>query len=274
MNDSVAMAKAIDALRPWRDSVVLVGGWAHRLHRMHPDATSPSYGAVVTLDADVAFGTETRLQGDIGLALIAAGFEKKLMGEHVPPVMHFQFGDENAGFHVEFLTPLHGRATLRDGTEDATMSAAGVTAQKLRHLDVLLTVPWKIDIQNSDEFPIAEPTYISVANPVSFIVQKLLIHHLRVGRKKAQDLLYVHDTIELFATKLPALNALWREKIGPSLTRTQRMNALERANALFDRMTDDIREAVRIPSDRRVDPLEFQQRCKIGLAELFLDVAD
>jgi hypothetical protein len=119
----------------------------------------------------------------------------------------------------------------------------------------------------------AEPTYISVANPVSFIVQKLLIHHLRVGRKKAQDLLYVHDTIELFATKLPALNALWREKIGPSLTQTQRANALERANAVFDRVTDDIREAVRIPSDRRIDPLEFQQRCKIGLTELLLDVA-
>jgi hypothetical protein len=34
-------------------------------------------------------------------------------------------------------------------------------------------------------------------------------------------------------------------------------------------MTDAIREAVRIPVDRRIDPAEFRVRCEIGLEQLF-----
>jgi hypothetical protein len=85
VNDGIAMAKAIDALRPWRDNVVIVGGWAHRLHRMHSHAVEPSYKAVVTRDADVAFDTGVRLEGDIGAALKQAGFNQILMGDHKPP---------------------------------------------------------------------------------------------------------------------------------------------------------------------------------------------
>lgn len=273
MSDVVAMAKAIDALRPWRDQVVIVGGWAHRLHRLHPDATVPPYGAVVTQDADVAFDSAGRLQGDIAAALQEAGFEKVLKGEHVPPVSHFQLGEEDAGFCVEFLTPLRGGGRRRDGSEDATMSAAGVTAQKLRHLDVLLKAPWRIDLAPSDHLPIAASTHFNVANPVSFIVQRLLIHHLRIGRKKAQDLLYVHDTLDLFAMSLPALNSLWREHVGPSLTRGDRKETHGRAHLLFQNMTDTVREAVRIPVDRRIDPAEFRVRCEIGLEQLFGEAA-
>jgi hypothetical protein len=268
VNDGIAMAKAIDALRPWRDDLVLVGGWAHRLHRLHPGATRPSYAAIATRDADVAFDTAARLQGDIAAALDKAGFDKILKSEHVPPVSHFQFGEEEAGFFVEFLTPLRGRGTLRDGSDDATVSTAGVTAQKLRHLDVLLTAPWKIDLVPSGQLPLAESTYLNVANPVSFIVQKLLIHHLRLGQKKAQDLLYMHDTLQLFASSLPALNALWREQVARSLTQKELKEAKGRAHLIFERTTDTIREAVRIPVDRRIDPEEFRMRCELGLEQL------
>jgi hypothetical protein len=196
-----------------------------------------------------------------------------LKGEHVPPVSHFQLGEEDAGFYVEFLTPLRGSSSRRDGSEEATMSAAGVTAQKLRHLDVLLTTPWRIDLDPSDHLPLADATYLNVANPVSFVVQKLLIHHLRHGRKRAQDLLYVHDTLDLFATSLPALNSVWREHVGPSLTRGDHKETHERAHLLFQDVTDAIREAVRIPVDRRIDPAEFRVRCEIGLEQLFGEAA-
>ena len=269
MSDDIAMAKAIDALRPWRDSVVIVGGWAHQLYRRHPDATLPPYRPIVTRDADVAFDSAIRLEGDIAAALDKAGFQKVLKGDNARPISHFQFGAADAGFLVEFLTPLRGRGTLRDGSEVATMSAAGVTAQKLRHLDVLLLAPWRINLAPSEQLPLMESTYLSVANPASFIVQKLLIHHRRVGRKKAQDLLYVHDTLDLFAKSMPALNSIWSERIGPSLTRRELRDAKERADLIFRATTDTIRDAVRIPVGRRIDPNEFRLRCKIGL-ELLL----
>lgn len=269
MTDGNAMAKMIDALGPWHESVVLVGGWAHRLHRLHPGARVPKYAAVVTRDADLAFDTAKRIQGDIAAALQVAGFEKKPSGEHVPPVSHFQFGEEDEGFYVEFLTPLRGSSTHRDGTDKATASAAGVTAQKLRHLEVLLTAPWKIDLRPSEELPVTKASQLLVANPVSFIVQKLLIHHVMRESKKAQDMLYIHDTLELFRASLEELKLLWQEKVSPSLTDKVRAATLERAHQLFLAVSDPIRNAIRIPGDRRLDPDEFRQRCEVGLAELF-----
>jgi hypothetical protein len=56
MDDLFAIARLIDALRPWRKALVIVGGWAHRLHRLHPWAGTPTYAPIRTRDADVAFG--------------------------------------------------------------------------------------------------------------------------------------------------------------------------------------------------------------------------
>lgn len=147
MRDGPAMARLINALQPWKERIVLVGGWAHRLHRLHGDAAAPQYQAVVTRDADLAFDEQLgRMEGDIAKALELAGFAKKLGGKHVPPVSHFQFGAEDAGFYAEFLTPLRGSGIRRDGADDATVAVAGVTAQKLRHLEVLLVAPWRLTL--------------------------------------------------------------------------------------------------------------------------------
>lgn len=183
MSDGQAMARLINALQPWRESIVLVGGWAHRLHRLHGDATVPQYQAVVTRDADLAFDVVGRMEGDIAKALELAGFAKRLSGEHVPPVSHFQLGDEDAGFYAEFLTPLRGSGIRRDGSDDATVAVAGVTAQKLRHLEVLLVAPWRLSLTPTEEFPVVHTTEIRVANPVSFITQKLLINRFSGARQ-------------------------------------------------------------------------------------------
>jgi len=273
MRDGLAMATLIDALKPWRERVVLVGGWAHRLHRLHPDAAVPGYRAIVTRDADFAFDPVGRMGGDIAAALQRAGFEKTLSGEHVPPVSHFQLGNQDTGFYVEFLAPLRGSGVRRDGTEDATVSAAGVTAQRLRHMEVLLTAPWKLTIEPTDELPVATPTELLVANPVSFVVQKLLIHRLRRDQKKAQDVLYIHDTTELFGANLQNLHVLWREGVSPSLTANLRDETIARSKALFEAVSDTIREAVRIPMDRHLNPEELRLRCELGLGEVFADPA-
>lgn len=50
-------------------------------------------------------------------------------------------GGADAGFYAEFLTPLVGGEFRRDGTRDVTTSVIGVSAPKLRHVDVLLIAP-------------------------------------------------------------------------------------------------------------------------------------
>ena len=264
------MAALIDALRPWHTRMVFVGGWAHRLHRLHPGATIPRYQPVVTRDADVAFDPATRLPGNIAHALAAAGFVRQLTGEHRPPVSHFQFGNNDAGFYTEFLSPLRGSSVRRDGTENATASVAGVTTQKLRYLELLLVAPWTIALSSTVELPIAAAAQVLVANPVSFIVQKLLIRDLRTTEKQAQDVLYIHDTIELFGAELALLNTLWRATLAPRLARRTRQLAMERGLDLFGAVNDTTRSAIRqLSTERRLTPTELRLRLETGIRAIF-----
>jgi hypothetical protein len=104
---------------------------------------------------------------------------------------------------------------------------------------------------------------------VSFIVQKLLIHKRRDAGEKAQDILYIHDTLELFGASVVQLRTLWEDKVRASIpTRTVR-SAMVTATELFENVTDTIREAARIPQDRRLQPEVVRATTLYGLQEIF-----
>lgn len=269
MDDLAAVARLVDALRPWLGKLVVVGGWAHRLHRLSELASPPPYQPVRTLDADLAFSPGEKLEGDIAAALKAHGFREHLSGEHTPPVSHFTLGDESRGFYAEFLTPLTGSGIRRDGTEDATVRRAGVTAQKLRHLDVLLLAPIVVRLSKDDGFPLQGSADVRLANPVSFIAQKLLIQQTRAPAKRPQDVLYIHDTIDLFGARLGDLSVMWRERIRRSLGRRAAADVERLARETFGGVTDVIRSAARIPQDRDLAPGEVRARCAYGLEMIF-----
>ena len=153
MDDFAAFARLLDALRPWLDQLVIIGGWAHRLHRFHPSAHVPAHKPVRTKDADVAFSLSTPLKGDIGAALKAADFHEESSVEFTPPVTEYRLGDDGDGFFAEFLVPLRGSGVKRNGQPDATTARAGVTAQKLRHLELLLESPWIVRVSRRKVFP-------------------------------------------------------------------------------------------------------------------------
>lgn len=54
--DYEKFATLVQALHPWLPHVVVVGGWAHRLHRFHALAHPPDYLPLMTRDADIAVG--------------------------------------------------------------------------------------------------------------------------------------------------------------------------------------------------------------------------
>lgn len=267
MHELAPIARLIDALRPWLGHLVFVGGWAHRLYRFHPQAKPQTYLPLRTRDADIAFSAAAPLAGDIGAALKAAGFREEFLGEHTPPVAHYLLGQENQGFYAEFLVPLRGSGIRRDGAPDATLSKAGVTAQKLRHLDLLLARPWPVGLDASLGLPLAEPADVRLANPVSFIAQKLLIQRERGYGKQAQDVLYIHDTLELFGGELEELRRIWREELRPRIREKTALTRL--ASERFAAVTDIIRNAARIPADRSVAPERIRAVCAYGLEEIF-----
>lgn len=267
MNGQAAFARLIEALSPWTHQLVFIGGWAHRLYRLHPTATVPAYEPLMTLDADVAFAQAECLEGNLRTRLLAAGFQQQLTGDHLPPVSRYTLGeDARGGFYAEFLTPLTGREFDRHGRRVATVAAAGITAQRLRHLDLLVRSPWNVTL--GEAWGAASPLNLRIPNPVSFVVQKLLSHDERAPRKRAQDVLYIHDTLELFAPKLGELATLWQTELRATL-RARWLERLDRKReALFGALNDTVRDAAAIPPDRHLDPERVRAMCSAALEEL------
>lgn len=186
----------------------------------------------------------------------------------LPPVTHYHLGDDDGGFYAEFLTPLHGAEVKRSGKPDVTASKAGINAQKLRHLDLLLIAPWSVRLGPDVGVPLSRPTDVPLSNPVTFIVQKLLIHDKRPPNKKAQDVLSIHDTLELFGGALEHLRAIWIDQLRPEMPSRTARRAETIARSLFAQVTDTIREAARIPQDRRLSPDVVRSACEYGLSEI------
>lgn len=267
MNDHEAFAKLVEALAPWGERLVFVGGWAHRLYRLHPRAGTLGYQPLATLDADVAFAERERFEGDIRTRLREAGFEQQLTGTHRPPVSQYTLGEDGpTGFYAEFLTPLVGPEVRKDGTPIATLEKAGITAQRLRYLEILLRTPWTVTIEA--EWGAKEPRELRIPNPVSFIVQKLLIHDRRPRGKKAQDLLYIHDTLELFADELDNLATLWRDDVRQALHENWTRELMRTRDQLFGGVNDSLRDAAQMPQDRELDPERMRAMCHAALGEM------
>lgn len=268
MNDLDALAKLAQALSPWRAHLVFIGGWAHRIHRFDPRANKLEYQPVFTRDTDLAFANRAPIEGDIKAALIEHGFKEQLTGEHKPPVAHYTLGEENGGFYAEFLTPLIGSGVKRSGAQDATLSMAGISAQKIRYLDILLVDPWIIRLDPQNGLPLPSPMDVQVANPLCFMVQKFLIQKDRPEGKQAQDVLYIYDTIELFGALLDEFHETWKKSISPALGEKLSNTVLTLSKDTFSKVNDIARAAALIPQDRKLSPEQIQQTCELAFEQI------
>lgn len=268
MSTDAEFRRLVEALAPWNQQLVFVGGWAHRMYRLHPDAGQMTYEPLTTRDADVAFGDRQRLDGSILKHLKEAGFKEELTGEHKPPVSRYTLGAEgDQGFYAEFLTPLIGRERDKAGNANATLAKADITAQKLRYLDVLLMSPWEVLLPAVDGS--SASMLVRIPNPVRFVVQKFLIHEGREPEKQAQDLLYVHDTLEIFASQLTHLAAIWREDVEPSLQRSGWIRSfMTTKERLLGQVGAALRDAAAIRPDRQLDPERMRRLCIAAFYEI------
>lgn len=267
-----SLARLIEAVRPWLRQLVLVGGWAQRLHRLHPLAGAPGYEPVHTRDADFAFARTARLKGNIADALATAGFRANPSGDARPPATRYELEDDDAGFYAEFLVPLAGGGTRREGRPDETQVTSGVVAQKLRHVDLLLLEPLLVTVSADVGVPVAKPAELLLANPVTLMVQKILIRRLRPDDKKAQDVLCIHDTLDLFAGQFPELRVLWKRSVMPALKgkllRAFRLSIEEQ----YGHLDDVQRAASRLVARPGLTAESLHAGCKLGLREVFGEV--
>ncbi len=273
MNDAdpelEAFSKFIGALEPWLDEAVLVGGWAHRLYRLDPRARKLNYLPLTTLDGDVAVPSKLKEQeSTVRKRLLEAGFHEEFVGEDHPPATHYHYG-KGGGFYAEFLAPLIGSEYDRHGKRKATVDVGGVSSQLLRYIEILLVSPWNVDLSAESGFPLSSKKTVKIANPASFLAQKILIHDQRSHHDKAKDLLYMHDTVEVFSENLPELRQIFRSDIVKHLHPRKVAEIEQAAERLFGKVDDTIREASLVATGRKLRPEQLAETARAGLAEIF-----
>jgi len=272
-SDNEKFAKVVEALRPWLSAVVIAGGWAHRLHRMHALAEALAYLPLMTTDVDVAVGAPSALgEANMRERLLAAEFTEEKSGDDQPPITYYQIGSAEQPFYVEFLSPLLGSENKRDGTADTTERIAGVSTQKLRHLELLLLDPWPVVIGISNGFPLEQLATVRVANPAAYIAQKLLVLGRRKREDQERDVLYVHDTLQTFGGHLAEVRAGWVREVAPHLHPRHVRQVKASVRERFSDVTDLIRGAAHtaMSVQRVVSPQSLLEACRFGLGRIFL----
>jgi hypothetical protein len=269
-SDVEYFARLIEALDPWLAQVVIIGGWAHRLYRLHPLAQPLDYEPLGTLDTDIAVPLDLPATGEqLRARLLERDFREELMGDMQPPAAHHRVESGDNSFYAEFLTPLEGSEVKRGGRRDVTARVSGVSVQKLRHLELLLQNPWDVMIGPAAGYLMPGVRRILVPNPAAFLVQKILIHEKRDRDRRAKDILYIHDTIETFGGNLAAIREQWQTNAWSTL-HAKAVRVVERvAEEYFREVDDTIREAARIATGRNLTPEMVRELCAFGWQQIF-----
>jgi hypothetical protein len=271
--DNASFVRVALALRPYLNDIVFVGGWAHRLFRLHPLALNIDVRPLMTMDADIAAPNRLPMRGrSLRQLLSDARFTEEPSGDDAPPRTEYHFG-EPSGVYVQFITPLAGDGYRHDGSPDATQLIQGIAAEKLRYIDLLLSAPWTVELTEAGGYPIGPTSVpIKVCNPVSYLTQKVLSLPTRKRDKRGKDVLYIYDTLLLFGGALDDLRRIWSVSVRPRLAKRTLRVVMQSPEDLFGRVTDSAREAsIQARSSRgqhlRVDDLIAS--CRLGLSEIF-----
>lgn len=219
------LAHVLKSFRPYLNTFVLVGGFAVRLYELHPRAV-PSVARVLrTFDADLAtpIAKIPIAGGSLAELADAAGFQPEFRGDNIPPVMKFvprRAVVEPVGvdqYTIEFLTPMTGAPISRSGKAAVSSEIQeGVTAQRLRYLDLLLESPWRVSLAGLPGIP-EETRAIEVRlpHPGYFIVQKVLISEEPNRQdKRPKDMAYIYQVVNLFRRDLAGLAEEVRARMG------------------------------------------------------------
>jgi hypothetical protein len=270
--DKGGFGRVILALAPYLDDVVFVGGWAQRLFRLHPLAASTAPAPLMTLDADIAAPIALSNRGrTLRELLLGARFVENLSGSENPPKAKYQL-DAAGSLCVEFITPLVGGGFRRDGTLDATAKILGVSAEKLRHVGLLLSCPWTVELTSADGYGVGEHAFpVKICNPASYLAQKVLALPSRRPSKRGKDILYIHDTLLLFGAALDELRALWIADVRPQLAKKALAQVLGASEQFFGDVTDHSREAAHVArgAGRSISAGELAAACRLGLSQIF-----
>jgi len=206
--------KAAQALQPYLDHVVFIGGCANALYRHHPFASQPAMRPLATFDLDLAAPKKLPVLAGTSLhnALSSAGMRPAPANQRTNKFRTSLGANET----LEFLCPLTGVAKkIRDQSPALVDIQQDCTAEALDYLDLLLLHPWNIDLKDVPPLAVVESFSINIPNPASYVMQKVLIRSKRGSTaKRAKDCYYIYETSVLFRNALPTVTDTARQVAG------------------------------------------------------------
>ncbi|QDU69649.1 GSU2403 family nucleotidyltransferase fold protein [Engelhardtia mirabilis] len=241
------LKRAAGALASQGHRLVVVGGTAHRLFRHHELASTAAFEPVRTEDVDIAANRdlEVALRSDARIlhALEASGFVEALSGSERAKHRYVLPGTEG---YLEFIAPRTG------GLAREPQAFGGVVAERLEGVDLLLHEPWTCRLESEGD------ETLHVVNPIAYLCQKMLVlpqreagpNHRTGEHKRSKDLLYVFDTLTLFAPDLGVLVDR-ASVLRPELTAKRAKKIRESIDRFCSADNDDLSRAPEIARQQR-----------------------
>ena len=206
MEDFDAFARLVTALRPWLGQLAVVGGWAHRLQRFHRLANPPGHLPLRTRDTRPRLldgrgsgwrsphGVEGRWihrravwRRRASCDALSLGGGGRCLLRGVPDAPPRQWGE------AQRSARRNGFESRSYGPEDAVPGpAAGFAVERAGRTEAGRACRGRRGSARAEPDELHGP---EVAH-----------HSDRPAGKKAQDVLYIHDTLELFGASLGELH--------------------------------------------------------------------
>ena len=192
--------RALYALRPYANDLLVIGGMAPVLYRLVPGFAPAVVDPIATREVDWTTPPRLPRRGETAWKLLGAeglrAYEVPGVGTRRGPrvFQHERYGTaRKAPVYQEFLCPLRGNATK------VVEVQTGLSAQPLRYLDLLAFDPITLTVDASSGIPVAAPCPVRLAQPVLYIAQKVLARAERAAMpgKPAKDLAYAFDVASL-----------------------------------------------------------------------------
>jgi hypothetical protein len=201
--------RVLNIVQSYLQDLILIGGFASLLYRFHGNAAPLDIPPLITYDVDLASEGEVPIRGEksIHKSLEEAGLKEELLGDHEQTtVRYYPLKETNSAYYVEFLSPLLGSGTKRNGRSDLTQKIqSDLLGQKLRYLDLLTLDNWKFNTSSIPDL-IGQPDLIvRVPHPSMYIMQKILTLQKRQQNDRIKDCAYIYQTLSYFRNHMKLL---------------------------------------------------------------------
>lgn len=207
------LGRALAALQPYRNDILVVGGVVPVVYRHMPGLKPPGHPPLMTTEADLTVPPKLPLKDKKSIAdlLADAGFvlfEAPALDVRRRGAQRFQDASHGtakpAPTYLELLAPMRGKPK-----EGVIEPQPGVRAQPLRYLDLLAHEPLEVSAKQVPELGIDDDVLVRVPHPAMYVLQKALARKSgRVLAKQPKDMAYVYDVAMLTQPVWPDLGAV------------------------------------------------------------------